>query len=264
MPSPWPDVTTASDALGSEASSSAAGLVTVLDPSRSAGGLLLSSRGTADLFLFETGRPPTRIANVSRQGLARIAGIVKAKSGFFIGSYDDASKAFRVYRAEGSELSVVLETADIPAQSGSNAELVRSVAGDALGIWVRGTGWFVHPIDLGDGSVGEPFFVGPRELSTLPPTCADSAEGFWLVGQPPVQPAVDAPLGVSSQAIEGRFRASALGICVDELAAQGEVSSRLDPGATPAPPRGAGRATVPLTLSERKPGGRRFGFRCSN
>lgn len=262
--SPWPDVATAADALGAEPSTSAAGLATALDPSGNSGALLLSSRGTSELFLFESGRVPQRIPNAGRLGLgARFSGVVKTKAGVFIGSYDEGSRAFRVYRVAGQDLEVELEVTDIPPPRGANAELVRTAAGDGLGIWVRGSDWFVHPLDLESRSVDAPFRVTAAQLASLPPPCAGSAEGFVITSVPGPDPyATDLPAGMNARSFEGRFRVSALGVCVDELAGIGEGGAA--PSKAVSTARSAGRPTVDVTVTERKPLGRRFGLRCSN
>lgn len=262
--SPWPDVIGAADALGAEPSTSAAGLAAALDPSGSAGALLLSSRGSVDLFVFEAGRVPLRVPNVARLGMAaRFSGFVKTKAGAFLGSYDDSTRAFRVYRVAGQDLDVVLEVPDIPPPRGVSAELVRSAAGDALGIWVRGTGWFVHPVDLESSTVDAPYQVTPAQLAGMPEPCSEGSEGFVVTSAPGPDPFVaDLPAGTSARAFEGRFRVSALGVCIDELAAQGEAGPAVT--RTISTTRATGRPTVPVTVTERKPFGRRFGLRCSN
>jgi len=263
--SPWPDAISAADALGAEPSTNAAGLAAALDPSGSAGGVLLSSRGAIDFFWFEAGRVPLHIPNVGRLGVgARFSGVAKTKAGVFIGSYDESSRAFRVYRVVGQDLEVALEVADIPSPRGATAELVRSAAGDALGIWVRGTGWFVHPLDLENGVVDSPYVVAPTQLSSLPPVCAEGAEGFVVSSAIAPEPGAEVPSGMGLRGFEGRFRVSSLGVCVDVLAAQGDAgaSGSSRPGA--AALRATGRPTVITTLTERKPLGRRVELRCSN
>jgi hypothetical protein len=267
--SPWPDVASAADALGAEPSTSSAGFAGALDASGTAGALLLNSRGTVDLFLFEAGRVPVRIANVGRYGMAaRFSGLVKTKAGFFLGSYDDNTRAFRIYRVSGQELDLVLEVTDIPPARGANAEVVRTASADSIGIWVRGTGWFVHPVDLENRSVDAPYQLTPAQLANMPEPCDDGAEGFVLVGALGPEPYAELPAGTSARGFEGRFRVSATGVCLEGLAAQGEV------GAAAAKVTGSerslqalratGRPTVALTLTERRALGRRLGFVCSN
>lgn len=260
--SPWADSTTAADALGAEPSTNAAGLAAALDPAGSSGALLLSSRGTLDLFVFEAGRVPLHLPNVARLGLMpRLSGVVRTKSGVYLGSYDETARLFRIYKLVGQDLDVVLETADIPPPRGANAELVRSAAGDGLAIWVRSTGWFIHPVDLDTGEVDAPYVVTPAQLARMPEPCSAASEGFLLTSAIGPDPYADAA-GMSLRAFEGRFRVSALGVCIDELAAQGEA------GITAKPATGAGRATgrptVATTLTERKPLGRRTELLCSN
>lgn len=263
--SPWPDATSAADALGAEPSTNAAGLAAALDPSGTSGGLLLSSRGAIDLFSFEAGRVPLHIPNVGRLGLsARFAGVVKTKTGVFIGSYDESTRTFRIYKIVGQDLQVALEVTDIPPPRGATAELVRSAAGDALGIWVRSTGWFVHPVDLDNRVVDSPYVVTPAQLSKLPQVCADGAEGYLLTTAVAPEPGAEPPAGTSLRGFEGRFRVSSLGVCVDMLAAQGESAAGAVGKAGLAALRATGRPTVITTMTERKPLGRRVELRCSN
>ncbi len=260
--SPWADAASAADALGAEPSTNAAGLAAALDPGGNAGALLLSSRGTLDLFVFEAGRVPLRIPNVGRLGMAsRLSGVVKTKAGFFLGSYDENARAFRVYKVTGQDLEVVLEASDVPPPRGASAELTRTANGDALGIWIRSTGWFVHPLDLETDAVDAPYVVTPSQLAVMPAPCADGAEGFLVTGTIGPDPSADAPPGFSLRGFEGRFRVSSLGVCIDALAAQGEMNSTK---AAPAMVTATGRPTVIATLTERKPLGRRAELRCSN
>jgi hypothetical protein len=266
--SPWPDAASAADALGAEPSTNAAGLAAALDPSGNLGGLLLSSRGTVELFVFESGRVPLHVANVARLGMAmKLSGIVKTKAGVFMGSYDESTRAFRIYRVVGQDLEVALEATDIPPPRGASAELVRSAAGDALGIWVRSSGWFVHPVDLENGVVDAPYVVTPAQLSSMPAVCADGAEGFTLTGAISPDPAADATPGIGMRAFEGRFRVSSLGVCLDVLAAQGERAAAAGgagaSGAGATALRATGRPTVVTVMTERKPLGRRIELRCS-
>ncbi len=265
--SPWPDAASAAEALGAEPSTSSAGFAAGLDPSGSAGALLLNSRGSVDLFVFEAGRVPLRIANVGRYGMAaRFSGVVKTKAGFFLGSYDENSRAFRLFRVAGQGLDVALEVTDIPPARGANAEVVRSAAGDALGIWVRGTGWFVHPVDLESRSVDAPYQVTPAQLANIPEACESSTEGFVLSGPITPDPYAELPAGMSARVFEGRFRVSATNVCVDALAAQGEAGNPTAKVTTTsmATLRATGRPTFALTLTDRKPLGRRTGLVCSN
>ena len=91
-----------------------------------------------------------------------------------------------------------------------------------------------------------------------------------MTSQPGPDPyAADLPAGVTARSFEARFRVSALGICIDELAAQGGRESGRESehdraGKPAAAPRSPGSPSVPVTLTERKPLGRRVGLRCTN
>jgi hypothetical protein len=261
--SPWPDAATAADALGAEPSTNNAALAASLDAAGNAGALLLTSRGAIDLFVFEAGRVPQYIPNVGRFGVgSRFAGVVKTKTGVLFGSYDEGTRAFRVYRVSGQELEVALEVTDIPPPRGASAELVRSAAGDALAIMERSTGWYVHPLDLEAGLVDAPYVVTPAQLSSMPELCPDGAEGFLLAGAIGPDPWAEAPPGLAMRGFEGRFLVSSLGVCIDSLAAQGE-SGVATPKAGVTALRATGRPTVIATLTERKALGRRIELRCS-
>jgi hypothetical protein len=131
-----------------------------------------------------------------------------------------------------------------------------------LAIWVRSTGWFVHPVDLENGDVDSPYVVTPAQLSGMPESCSDGAEGFLLTGAIAPDPYADAPPGMNLRSFEGRFRVSSLGVCIDALAAQGEAGMTATK-ANATPLRTTGRPTVTATLTERKPLGRRVELRCS-
>lgn len=262
--SPWPDALSSADALGAEPSTTAAGLAVALDPGGGMGALVLNSRGTLELFVFEAGRVPLHVPNVGRLGMtARLSGVVKTKAGVFLGSFDDGARTFRVYRVNGRDLDVALEVVDIPPPRGANAELTRTAAGDGLALWVRSTGWYVHPIDLETARVDAPYVVTPAELARLPEPCEPGAEGFLVSGAVSPDPVVGSLPGASVRGFEGRFRVSALGVCVDGLAAHGDFSkASARPAASAA--RAAGRPTVTATVTERRALGRRVELRCSN
>jgi hypothetical protein len=260
--SPWPDAVSAADALGAEPSTNAAGLAAVLDPAGLSGAMLLNSRGAVDLFAFEAGRVPTHVPNVGRLGLGtKLSGIVRTKSGTYLGAYDESTRTFRIYRLAGQDLEVALEVTDIPPPRGGSAELVRTAAGDGLGIWIRSGSWYVHPVDLEDRSVDAPYVVSPAQLANMPPPCSEGSEGFFVTGSIGPDPAARAG-GFAMRAFEGRFRVSSLGVCVDALAAQGEAPSAGT--LRTSPDKATGRPTVLTTLTERKPLGRRIELRCGN
>jgi hypothetical protein len=125
----------------------------------------------------------------------------------------------------------------------------------------------VHPIDLESRTVDAPYQVTPAQLSTIPGACESGAEGFVLSGPITPDPYAEVPIGMTARSFEGRFRVSATSVCLDALAAQGEAGTTATPRSTVtsvAALRATGRPTVALTLTERKPLGRRMGLVCSN
>jgi hypothetical protein len=162
----------------------------------------------------------------------------------------------------GQDLEVALEVPDIPPPRGANAELLRSASGDALAIAVRSTGWFIHPVDLEARAVDAPFIVSPAQLASMPEPCNKDAEGFVLTTAVTPDPYAEVSSPVTMRAFEGRFRISALGVCLDALAAQGDAGPPAKLAS--AQLRATGRPTVTATLTERKPLGRRIELRCSN
>lgn len=264
--SPWPDALSAAEAFGYEASGSPATWRVVSEVSGRAGVLIISARGSADLFLFEEGRSITRIPNVTRHGVAQVSGVVKSGGTWYLGSYSDP-RHFRIYRIEGTQLDVVGEYRDIATHRALPATVVRSARGDSLAIWARGTSWFVYPIDAATGEVQAPVEVTPPELANMPRSCSSDEDGYALEGKLDLDPYADfvgAADGTSARSFEVRFLLTPSGLCVDAMAAQLDSAP---------PPRGlskrplanaadAGRPTVPLVVTDRRPGGRRWGFRC--
>jgi len=98
----------------------------------------------------------------------------------------------------------------------------------------------------------------------MPPPCSVDTDGYVLEGPPGgVEPHIDFADSAGAprvMKIEARLVASPLGMCTESLAAVSE-------GETPDKPiksasRWSGRPNVPMTLTDRRPGGRRWGFRC--
>jgi len=292
--SPWPDLEQALDAFGYEGNGPA-GWRLALDPAGDAGVLSVNWRGTTDLFLLEHDRATRRIANAPRYGLGAVTSTVRIGATYYVVTQVD-TRTFRVFALEPSAPRLVGEYRDVPFGGAGTPVLVRSTrdsAGQssrqgALGLWARGPGWFVFPIDERTGVSAPALEVTPRTLAGLPRLCAEDEEGFLLeatiglepliewsggegaasVGSRPVRGAI-APF--QARAVEGRFVVSAEGICVRELAAQADrpvrarTSARLAGVGSGAPRRSSdgGRGSVPLVLSDRGEGGRRYGVSCS-
>jgi hypothetical protein len=277
-PSPWPDLEQALDAFGYEGNGPA-GWRLALDPGGEAGVLSVNWRGTTDLYLLERDAVIRRIENAPRHGLGVVTSAVRAEGVYYVVTLVD-TRTFRVFELAGEVPRLVGEYRDVPFGGGGTPLLVRSArqnsgqasrpseSQSALGLWARGTGWYVFPVDARTGASAPAIEITPRVLSTLPRVCAEDEEGFLLEGPLGLEPSIEwgegQTRGFQARAVEGRFVVSAQGLCVRELAAQADRPVRAQPlltrGArrTQAPARGS----VPLVLSDRGERGRRYGFLC--
>jgi hypothetical protein len=106
-----------------------------------------------------------------------------------------------------------------------------------------------------------PLALSPAELAAMPPPCVSDADGFLLTGAPSPEPNLRfSPANeLVTRRVEAQFVWSARGVCTRALAADTEGPQRRVSGnAVPASlPR------VPLTVTERRPQGRRSGYVCA-
>jgi hypothetical protein len=123
----------------------------------------------------------------------------------------------------------------------------------------------VFPVDRERGTAGAPLEITPATLSRVPRACDADAEGWLLKTQPSdtgrdlLEPALD--LGATRlRNVEVRLLASTLDLCVDTLAAQTES---VNGGARKAAAAGA-KFSIPLIVTERSAGGRRWSYRCTH
>lgn len=261
--SPWDDPVHVAEVFGYEGSSPAVWNAT-LDSSGRAGILAITARGTTDLFSIEEDRAPQFLVNAPKQGIGAISSAVRIGSTYYVSAQEDG-RTFRVFALESGKAHLLGQYADVALGRTINPVLVRSIRGGALGIWGRGAGWYVFPLDRETGEVEPPIEMSARELSRMPPPCAPDQEGYLLEGSVGIDPYadfVDGAEDISARSFEGRFVATARGVCLSELSARAEsaIDSRMSPK-----PKGArtGESGVPLVLGDRASGGRRWGFRCS-
>ena len=144
----------------------------------------------------------------------------------------------------------------------ADATLVHGLRGDELGIWVTGRAWYLFPIDATSHALGAPLALSSADLALMPKACAADADGFLLTGGPSLEPNLrfsPASDALTARRVEAQFVWSARGICTRALAAETEgPRSRVVGSGLPASP-----SAVPLTLSERRPQGRRWGYVCA-
>ncbi len=267
-PSPWPDAVQVAETFGYEGSGNTAWGV-ALDPEARSGVLSLLARGSLSLFAVEENRRVARLLdNPARQGVGPVLSAVRIGTSYYVATRDE-QRAFRVFQLENGEARMLGQYADLTQGRGVSPVLVRASQGDALGIWTRGPGWFVFPIDGKTGAVASAIEISPEDLSHLPRTCAPDEEGYLLEGPIGIEPYVeyfDGAEHVAGHAYRGRFLVGAGGFCVVALSAQSD--SAVDPSMVPRPAaraaRAAGASSVALTLVDRAERGKRWGFRCAN
>ena len=260
--SPWPDATSAAEAFGFDASGNPSSWRAVLDPNHRAAAILASSRGLLDLLLFEEGKTVTRLPNAGRLGFnfGMLSSVAKLSDAWYLASLNE-NHSFVLSKMTGGRVERLAEYSD-PAHDISSATLVHGLRGDELGIWVTDRGWYLFPIDAVSHALGAPLSLRPADLALMPKPCAPDADGFLLSGGPSLEPSLRFPGGgeaLAARRVEAQFVWSARGVCTRALAAETEGQrSRVGSGASPA----AG-STVPLTLTERRPLGRRWGYVCA-
>jgi hypothetical protein len=157
------------------------------------------------------------------------------------------------------------EYSDTAREQGS-ISLVRGARRDELGIWVIGRGWYLFPIDPKTFAVLSPLYESPADLAQMPPACAPGSDGFLLSGSPTLEPNLRfaKPDDISARRVEAQFIWSAGGVCTRALAADTDSIVKRSLTVAPAPTREPSRAAgVPLTVSERRPQGRRWGYTCA-
>jgi hypothetical protein len=262
-PSPWSDPVQVSEVFGYEGSAPSAWHLT-LDPSGRAGVLSVSVRGSTELFAVEENRAPVRLLNAARQGVGTVTSAVRLGATFYVATQEE-QRNIRIFALESGEARLVGQYADLAQGRGVSPVLVRSVRGDALGIWTRGAGWFVFPVELRTGAVSGVIELTPQTLGRMPRVCAPDEDGYLLEGPIGIEPYVDFVDGaerVSAHGYEGRFVVSDHGVCLSALAAQSDAAIARAPAV--GNEKRAARASAPLVVSDRSDRGRRWSFRCTD
>jgi len=259
--SPWADATAASEAFGFDGSGNPTLWRAVLETGRRAGALVVSSRGLLDLLLFEEGRAVTRVPNVGRVGLGQLSSVAKVGDSWYAASFSE-NRALMLSKVAAGHVDRLAQYPDSSRES-QTATLVRGVHDEALGIWVIAVGWYLFPIDPATGAVKAPLVASAAELAKAPPLCEPDADGFLLTGSPSLEPTLRfaRPFEIAARRVEAQLIWSARGLCLRGLAAETETAvGRAAPVARPSSKPSEG---VPLTLAERRPDGRRWGFVCN-
>jgi len=264
-PSPWADATTAAEAFSYEGAA-AATWNAAFDPDKRAGVLSISVHGETQLFAIgENQRTSQLLENAARQGLGPVLDAVRVGSSYYLRTQDE-QRAFRLVHVENGDARLIGQYSDLTQGWGVSPALVRSVRGDAIGVWARGGGWYVFPVDKDSGDVAPALTVSARELSRLPRICGPDEDGYLLEGSIGIEPYVDFVEGaehVAAHRFEGRFVLGANGLCVSGLTALADAA--IDVRRAPRQAKlEKSVATVSLVVIDRAERGKRWGFRCSD
>jgi hypothetical protein len=260
--SPWPDAGAAAEVFGFDTSGNPSSWRVVLDPNQRAAAVLASSRGLLDLLLFEEGKTVARLPNAGRLGFnfGMLSSVAKLSDAWYLASFNE-NHSLILSKMTGGRVERLAEYPD-PGHDISSATLVHGAREEELGIWVTGRGWYLFPINAASHALEAPLALSPADLAVMPPPCVSDADGFLLTGAPSLEPtlrfspAKDAP---SARRVEAQFIWSARGLCTRALAADTEGPLNRAGGNAALASAGG----VPLTVTERRPQGRRWGYVCT-
>lgn len=128
-----------------------------------------------------------------------------------------------VRRAHGSEIGLLVEQPPDPT------------SGAAVGTWL------VLPIDVADGTLGEPVVLGPTDLGgRVPRACEAQDDGWLVITQPQLAPSIELH-GASGYIddVELRLRVEPGGLCLDAISGRSNRGLTVSPEAEPASTEGA-------------------------
>jgi hypothetical protein len=269
---PWVDAAGAAEFFGSDPSHRIANEWGGLYDAGGDGAVVTMRAGnTLSVAVAERDRALVVVGNADDFALDRPAGAAKVSGRWYMGTVP-GPRAFHILGIEGGTMRSVGSYPRYSEQA--PAQVVRTVRGDALGIWVVAQGqsgllgggdtWFVYPVDTESGEAGPPIVIPRSEFIRAPRPCGPDEDGWVLVRAltPTFArlefPSVAAPLATTKA--EARLIASAGGLCIDALAAQveGDPPKDLRPRTGIAP----ARQSVALALTDRATD-RRWGFRCT-
>ncbi len=239
--SAWSSDVLAADAFGRSPSGPPSTWRVLTDPVRHAALLLVSLRGSVELYLLEEG---SRIVRVKTQGTLGVVSSVALAGGHFYAAALGEGHALRLYRVEHAELELVGEFPDVLGRS-ETPVLAPAARGDGVGVWVHDTNYFLFPFDVASRRFDAPIVARASDLAAMPAACSTGEDGYVVGDAISVEPNVElAGAGVTTgNGIEVRLVVSPSHVCVDALSAplgsQGEARRRPRMPVEGAPSRGA-------------------------
>jgi hypothetical protein len=253
---PWARSEQAADVFGRSLTGPPSTFRLLADPLRHVALLVVTLRGTQDLFLLEEGRTIAKLSSAGSLGI--VSGFAMVGSRVYVGALAE-NRAFRVYRVEAGGLSLVTELPDITSRADPPA-LAPALHGDALGLWVHATHHFLYPLDPTSGRVDAPIVVRAGTLSRMPSACSTTEDGYVVGDALSLEPSFDlSDAARVANGAEVRLVVSPNRVCVDGLSAplatmtaRSERASMRDEEQT-SPPRRSGAKPPPRAESPRVP-----------
>jgi hypothetical protein len=250
---PWPRAELTADAFGRSPNGPASTWRVVTDPVKHAGLVLVSAKGTVELYSLEAGRALSRLKAPSPIGV--ITGVAVAGNRLYVGALGEA-RSFRVFRANQGSLEFVAEFPNAITRS-EPPKLAPATRGDGLGLWVHDADHYLYPLDPASGRLDAPLVTRAGDLSSMPEACNPEEDGYVIADALSLEPNIellepgkDASVG---NGIEVRVIASPGRLCVDGLAAPLGSSAVAD---AEAQARGRGDGGVDLAGRRARPGQR--------
>jgi hypothetical protein len=216
---PWPRAELTADAFGRSPNGPPSTWRVVTDPVKHAGLVLVSTKGTVEIYTLEEGRALSRLKVPAPIGV--VTGVAVAGNRLYVGALGEA-RSFRVFRANQGSLELVADLPNAITRS-EPPKLAPATRGDGLGLWVHDADHYLYPLDPASGRLDAPLVTRAGELSSMPEPCNPEEDGYVIADalslEPNIElldPAKDASVG---NGIEVRVIASPGRLCVDGLAA---------------------------------------------
>ena len=259
---PWGDADSAAAALGARRHMGYWRWNALLDSAGTAALVSVCQGGVAPCELFSAveGRPVVRIPTMPYLRRPADAGAVRVGDAWYF-IVDGGSSGIELYRADGMGVRLVAMHARVTGTANqplASVSLVRRAAGDRLALLVTapadeggaelGARWSLLPVELSDGSLGEPLRIDANLLAPPLAPCDPRADG-WVLELTPTAATAVRIVGVDGylDQFEYRMRVDSGHACVEAIAARASRPVEAA-GTTFEPPASA--KLVPLAASE--------------
>jgi hypothetical protein len=216
-PSAWSSAGLTSDAFGRSPSGPPSTWRVLNDPVRHAALLLVSLRGTVELYVLEEGSRISRVKTTGPTGV--IASVALAGGQFYVAALAEG-RALRVYRIQQGELELLGEFPEVGGRAEPPA-LAPALRGDGFGVWLHDVDYYLFPFDLSSRRFDAPIVERASALAAMPAACSTGEDGYVVSDALALEPNVDlGQAGVATgNGIDVRLIVSPSRVCVDALAA---------------------------------------------